>query len=95
MPTYSFRCEAGCLFDATFRMAEVPAQTVCRECGAEATRVITTPHLSAAGTSAFRMIDSAARSAHEPPVVTSLPKSGRARTQRVTHNPLHAKLPRP
>ena len=49
MPTYSFRCEAGCLFDATFRMAEVPAQTVCRECGAEATRVITTPHLSAAG----------------------------------------------
>ena len=95
MPSYSYRCEEGCRFDALFPMAEVPGETPCRECGAVARRAITAPHLSGTGSAAFRLVDGAARSAHEPAVVGSLPGAGNARPQRVTRNPLHAKLPRP
>ncbi|MHA3683900.1 hypothetical protein ACXR2T_04145 [Leucobacter sp. HY1910] len=54
---------------------------------------MTAPHLSGAGTAAFGLVDRAARSAHEPSVVSSLPSTG-GKQQRYTHNPLHAKLPR-
>ncbi|UOQ58157.1 zinc ribbon domain-containing protein [Leucobacter allii] len=95
MPSYSFRCSAGCRFDARFAMSEVPAETVCRVCGAEARRTITAPHLSRAGTAAFGLLDRSARSAHEPEVVDRLPARAPGRAQRTTTNPLHAKLPRP
>ncbi|MBK0420825.1 zinc ribbon domain-containing protein [Leucobacter sp. CSA2] len=95
MPSYSFRCEAGCRYDAMYSMAEVPKTAECRVCGAEARRAVTAPHLSGAGSSAFKLVDSAARSAHEPQVVGSLPTAGPAKRQPVTRNPLHAKLPRP
>ncbi|CAG7599537.1 FmdB family zinc ribbon protein [Leucobacter soli] len=95
MPSYSYRCVEGCRFEAIYPMAEVPQETECRDCGAVARRAITAPHLSVADSSAFRLMDGAARSAHEPEVVTSLPSAaGPARRRSVTHNPLHAKLPR-
>lgn len=94
MPSYSFRCEEGCQYDALFSMTEVPSEMACRACGGLARRAITAPHLSAAGSSAYGLIDSAARSAHEPAVVSSLPTAGPRRSQPVTRNPLHAKLPR-
>lgn len=94
MPSYSFQCSEGCRFDALYSMSEVPDETRCRACGATAKRAITAPHLSAAGTSAFRLIDGAARSAHEPAVVDRLPNRGPGRSPAVTTNPLHAKLPR-
>jgi putative FmdB family regulatory protein len=94
VPTYSYRCVNGCTFDAVFAMAEVPAELTCTRCGVSARRVIGAPHLAATGTPAFQAVDAAARSAHEPSVVTSLPSKGRQRVQRVTHNPLHQKLPR-
>ena len=94
MPSYSFQCSAGCRYDARFPMAEVPAEMTCRECGSTARRAITAPHLSAAGNPAFRLLEHTARSAHEPTVVDRLPTQGAPRPQRVTSNPLHAKLPR-
>ncbi|QIM16981.1 zinc ribbon domain-containing protein [Leucobacter insecticola] len=94
MPSYSFQCSEGCRFDAMFTMSEVPETAECRACGGVARRAITAPHLSAAGTSAFQLVDHAARSAHEPAVVDRLPGSGSRAPQRVTRNPLHAKLPR-
>ncbi|QIM18867.1 zinc ribbon domain-containing protein [Leucobacter coleopterorum] len=94
MPTYTFRCSEGCYFDALFSMAEVPATAECRNCGGLAKRVITAPHLSATSSAAFQLLDHTARSAHEPAVVDRLPSRGVARPQRVTQNPLHAKLPR-
>ncbi|QIK64690.1 zinc ribbon domain-containing protein [Leucobacter viscericola] len=94
MPSYTFRCSEGCHFDALFSMADVPTTTECRACGGLAKRVITAPHLSAAGNAAFQLLDHSARSAHEPAVVDRLPSRGSARPQRVTQNPLHAKLPR-
>lgn len=95
MPSYSFRCAQGCNFDALFSMSEVPNETECRVCGASARRAVTAPHLSVAGSAAFQLIDSTAKSAHEPAVVSSLPSRGPGRSQPITRNPLHAKLPRP
>lgn len=94
MPNYSYRCEQGCAFDAAFTMASVPDRLECPTCQSAARRIITAPHLAATGSAAFKTIDSAARSAHEPAVVQQLPGAGRKRRQPVTHNPLHAKLPR-
>ncbi|WP_053382543.1 FmdB family zinc ribbon protein [Leucobacter celer] len=94
MPSYSFQCSEGCRFDALYPMSEVPRETSCRVCGGSAKRAITAPHLSVAGGSAYRLIDDAARSAHEPAVVDRLPARGPGRSQPVTTNPLHAKLPR-
>lgn len=94
MPSYSFRCAQDGVFDASFSMADAPAGLACPACGVGARRVITAPHLSVAGSSGFKLIDDAARSAHEPAVVSSLPASGRQRATPVTRNPLHAKLPR-
>jgi len=95
MPTYSFRCDAGDVFDAVFSMSEVPDTTVCLHCESQARRVPPAPFLSQAGSSAYGLIDQAARSAHEPQVVSgSLPGASRATPTRYTTNPLHAKLPR-
>ncbi|MGR4010693.1 FmdB family zinc ribbon protein [Leucobacter sp. 1207-22] len=97
MPNYRFRCQAGCEFDALYAMADVPRETQCRSCDGTATRLVTAPHLSGAGSSAYGLIDRAAQSAHEPQVVTGLPSAsqGPPKRQPVTYNPLHAKLPRP
>lgn len=94
MPNYSFRCAQGCAFDAIYPMSEVPSEVECRVCGSSAKRGITAPHLSAAGSAAFGLMDRAAKSAHEPAVVDRIPGRGPGRTQRMTQNPLHAKLPR-
>ncbi|SDQ53673.1 FmdB family zinc ribbon protein [Leucobacter chromiiresistens] len=95
MPNYRFRCAEGCEFDAMYSMSDVPRQAECAACGALAKRVITAPHLSASGGSAYGLLDRAARSAHEPQVVDRLPGRGAAPRQPVSRNPLHAKLPRP
>ncbi len=95
MPSYSYRCSEGCVFDALYPMSEVPDEIACRRCGAVARRGITAPHLSAAGGSAFRLMDRAAKSAHEPQLVDRLPARAPGARQAVTHNPLHAKLPKP
>lgn len=94
MPSYSYRCTAGCIYDARFDMAAVPREMECRVCGSEAHKLITAPYLSRAGGSALGLIESSARSAHEPEVVSQLPQQGRKRTQPVTTNPMHQKLPR-
>ncbi|WP_336658674.1 zinc ribbon domain-containing protein [Leucobacter sp. USHLN153] len=77
-----------------FPMSEVPRLVECRVCGGPAKRAITAPHLSIAGGSAFQLIDRTARSAHEPEVVDRLPARPKGAAQKVTTNPLHAKLPR-
>lgn len=93
MPSYAFQCSEGCEFDAFYTMAEVPRSRECSDCGATAVRAITAPHLSRTGASAFKLIDGAERSAHEPEVTTALPGRAGSPTP-VSTNPLHAKLPR-
>ncbi|WP_416362304.1 FmdB family zinc ribbon protein [Pseudoclavibacter sp. VKM Ac-2867] len=94
MPTYTYRCENAHRFDEVHTMHSVPERSVCPECGQDARRRPAAPHLSAAGSSAYDLIDAASRSAHEPDVVTSLPGAPRRPGGGITRNPLHAKLPR-
>jgi len=94
MPTYEFCCPAGDRTDAQFSMASVPDALDCPACGQRAVRRPSSPYMSNAGSSRYRLIDSTKRSAHEPDVVSALPSSGRPTTQ-YTSNPLHSKLPRP
>jgi putative FmdB family regulatory protein len=96
MPIYEFRCGRCADFEQSHPINSVPEATDCPVCGEPARRVMSAPHLSIAGSAAYRLIDRATRSAVEPEVVAApppAPRSGGAR--RVTTNPLHNKLPRP
>lgn len=97
MPLYEFRCPKGTVLEAAYSMATVPDAVDCPDCGAAAPRRITSVRLSRAGSSAYRLLESTQRSAHEPEVVSALPPDGRATRQgpRYTAHPLHRKLPRP
>lgn|GEM_PF-783413 len=99
VPTYEFSCGSCEPFDAVFPMASVPDAVDCAACGSRAPRRMSSPRLGRTGSAAFGLIDRAARSAHEPEVVSRLPGAGRpARAgrpaPRTTGNPLHLKLPR-
>ncbi|NYF13368.1 putative FmdB family regulatory protein [Pseudoclavibacter sp. JAI123] len=94
MPTYTYRCADSHGFDEVHPMTSVPDASTCPECGGDARRRPAAPHLSAAASSAYGLLDAAARSAHEPQVVSSPPGTPRRPGTGVTRNPLHAKLPR-
>lgn len=94
MPRYDFRCTCGD-FTAFYAMAAVPTATDCPQCGSSARRVMTAPHLGRTASATFGLMDRAARSAHEPEVVSgALPGARRRPGTPVTTNPLHQKLPR-
>lgn len=95
MPNYDFRCAEGCLFEASYSMTQVPQHVACPACGQDARRLMSAPYLAATNSAAFRVIDSVARSAHEPPVVSSLPARVPGGTRLASQNPLHRKLPQP
>ncbi|MFC0582894.1 zinc ribbon domain-containing protein [Micrococcoides hystricis] len=95
VPLYTFKCPAGDQFDAHFSMAEVPAAVDCPDCTQPARRIITGVRLAQTNSSAYQLLDSTKRSAHEPDVVTGLPAKPRSGPQPVTTNPLHQKLPKP
>lgn len=95
MPTYVFQCADGSRFEASYPLTAVPAHAPCDECGSPARRIFTAPHLSKAGSSAYRLLDRTRRSADQPEVVTGLPGRRTGPPQRYTANPLHQKLPRP
>lgn len=96
MPTYAFRCASGDHFDAHYSINDVPSTTTCPSCAGPAKRVMTAPHLSKAGTSAYGLIERSERSAHEPDIVQGRPPGApRKAGGGITMNPLHQKLPRP
>jgi putative FmdB family regulatory protein len=94
MTLYEYRCAACDAVELNFAIGQAPQSAECPGCGRQVRRVFSPPRLSIAGTSAYKLLDSTARSAHEPDVVSGLPGS-KAPRQRYTHNPLHQKLPRP
>lgn len=94
MPTYEFSCEDCGRFNGVFAMAEVPSATMCPQCRAPAQRLVSNPAF-VTSSSAKRLVEATERSAHEPAVVQGSPPAAGAPAPRVTHNPLHAKLPRP
>lgn len=95
MAIYEYRCSDGSPFEATHPIGTAPETMPCPSCGEPSRRMISAPHLSKVGTSAFQLVDSTMRSASEPEVVNSqLPGTPR-RAQPYSSNPLHRKLPRP
>ena len=95
MPLYEYRCPAGERTERSYAMHQAPNSIACPECGQPAGKVLGAPRLSVAGTSAYRLMNRAERSAHEPEVVSSTrPGSSRRRTA-YSADPRHRRLPRP
>jgi putative FmdB family regulatory protein len=96
MPIYEFRCARCADFEQSHPIASVPELSDCPVCGEPARRRMSAPHLSVAGSAAYRLLDRSAQSATEPDVVAAPPPAPRTTgAHRVTTNPLHQKLPRP
>lgn len=95
MAIYEYRCPENSRFEASHPIGKAPDTMPCPSCGEPSRRLFTAPHLSKAGSSAFRLIDSTHRSADEPTVVTSQIPGTPRRVQQYSSNPLHQKLPRP
>lgn len=96
MPIYEFRCDTCAPFEQVHPMGSAPAAVDCPTCRAPARRLMSAPHLSVAGSAAYRLIDGSARSAVEPEVVdAALPGRRPGAASPYTANPLHRKLPRP
>ncbi len=94
MTTYSYCCESCGGFDVRVPMGTATERTACPTCSEPSRRVYTAPMQprTSAGVAALHRMEE--RSRHEPPVVDRVSGTPR-RTQPVTRNPLHAKLPRP
>ena len=93
MPTYVFSCPDHGRFDRIFRMSEVCDHTPCPSCGSAARRAMAAPMLNLGDSTARRLIDATTATSDRPQVVSAIPGRPRRR-QKVTHNPLAAKLPR-
>lgn len=96
MATYGFRCREDGEFDVEAPMGSAGSVAACPSCGHDGARVFSAPMLALADRRLVASIDRADKSRDEPDVVTSLPPSGRRRTQRTAPpNPAFNRLPRP
>jgi hypothetical protein len=75
-------------------MAESGSDTTCPDCASPAARVFGAPALRGLDPAVRRALDTGARSAESPQIVTSVPGRSRRATPLST-DPRHARLPRP
>lgn len=95
MPFYEFRCHTGHTTERLLPMSSDTRTTECQTCGDEANRVISAPAVAGVDKHKARLVEATQKSAYEPAVVNSVPSSGNRRATPVSHNPQHAKLPKP
>lgn len=95
MPWYEFRCDAGHESERRMSMADETREIECPQCSSVAIRRMSAPSTRRVDAAKAAAIDATQRSAHEPAVVQSVPAAGKRRTTPVSHNPQHAKLPKP
>lgn len=95
MPLYEFRCENSHLRELMLSMSAADRHTTCPECGSDATRLISSPALGHLRTARADLIGETEASAHAPAVVDRVPGARPDRSARITHDPRHARLPRP
>lgn len=95
MPFYEFRCPTGHTTERLLPMSSEERTTECKDCGEAATRVISAPAVAGVDKQKARIVEATQKSAYEPAVVNTVPRAGNRRATPVTHNPQHAKLPRP
>jgi putative FmdB family regulatory protein len=94
LPTYGYRCRCCGGFDLMRPMAQAAATAPCPDCGEASSRVFRAPALRVLDPGLRRALDTEARSAVAPQVVSSVPGRSR-RTTPITTDPRHARLPRP
>ncbi|MEH0147279.1 zinc ribbon domain-containing protein [Corynebacterium sp. Q4381] len=95
MPIYEFKCVDGHVTDMQLPMSSETREINCPDCGSQARRLISAPSVRRVDAGLASAVEATQKSAYEPQVVSSLPSAGNARVTKVTHNPQHAKLPRP
>jgi putative FmdB family regulatory protein len=92
MPTYGYACAICGTFEVIRTMAAAGAPAECPDCGQPGRRRFTPPALRSVSPGLRRALDTQARSANAPDVVTAPPPSGR-RQPRVTDS-RQTRLPR-
>lgn len=94
---YEFLCEQHGVFELHRPIGSAPQDQACPECGAPSRRIVSAPMVIGSSRSAWSgAIERAARSAHEPEVVSSVPPAGaRRRIRTAPLTPQLARLPRP
>ena len=96
MARFEFRCATDGAFEIQAPIGAPPGSVPCPGCGVQASRVFTSPMLMRAPRALVAAIDHAAKSAHEPEVVTSLPRVHPSRrTPVLPLTPTLKRLPRP
>jgi len=94
MPIYEYACPTCGVFDVLLPMAAAGAPAECPGCGGPGRLRFTAPALRAVSPGLRRALDTQARSADAPDVVTNPPPRTGRRQPRVT-DPRQARLPRP
>lgn len=96
MAVYEYKCDRHGAFDVFRPVGTAPESMACAVCGRDAKRVFSPPMLPHPRQDLVAAIDHAQKSAHEPEVVSSLPSTGRKRTQPMAPlTPSLMRLPRP
>ncbi len=94
MPTYGYACATCGPFEVIRPMAAAGAPAECPGCGGMGRRLFAAPALRSLAPGLRHALDTQARSADAPDVVTTLPPRTGRRQPRVT-DPRQARLPRP
>jgi putative FmdB family regulatory protein len=94
---YEYLCELDGVFELSRPMGTAPEAADCPHCGTRAVRIVSAPRIVTTTRSAWSVaMDRAAKSAHEPDVVSSVPSAGaRPRIRNAPMTPALARLPRP
>lgn len=95
MAVYEYVCTECGRFDIRRDIGTAPDRHGCPRCGRDARRAYSAPMLRLVAGPASQLMDSAARSADAPEVVTQVPPRLRRPAPTTETNPALARLPRP
>ena len=95
MPIYEFKCGGGHVVEKQLPMSSDQREMECPECGTTAKRMISAPATRRTDSRKAALVEATQKTAYEPTVVNSVPRSGNKRATPVTTHPQHAKLPKP
>ena len=97
MAFYDYRCGLDGVFEIVRPLGTAPQTIACPECGAEASRVFSTPMLATtAPKELVAAIEHAEKTRDAPDIVTSLPpRPAHQRTPVLPLTPTLRRLPRP
>lgn len=93
MALYAYSCESCGPIEVTLPMGRAGASVTCPSCARSARRRYTAPASTRGNTPVAKALQRQEASAHEPEVVTRVPK--RKQRPLLTTDPRHSKLPRP